>query len=210
VAVFQLGWIPAVYTDTEDLKRAGQRIVYLTNPHSGHLGIFVSASVSLHDHLLPEKWIISFSERNIGAAASTHSTINPPPEHAHRVRRQSNAHCRGLTGGVWATRFLADLGNGRFDGAWLAQNFEALKPAKAIWEKYANLFTRIDSERERFLEFERWWGGYYWLSGKRWLPSSKIYSSAINWSKAKFASAIALPSRFGSEREILLTHANAF
>jgi hypothetical protein len=70
----------------------------------------------------------------------------------------------GLTGGVWATRFLCDLGNGRFDGAWLAQNFEALKPAKAIWEKYANLFTHIDSERERFLEFERWWGGYYWLS----------------------------------------------
>jgi Protein of unknown function (DUF3141) len=69
----------------------------------------------------------------------------------------------GLTGGVWATRLLADLGNGRFDGAWLAQNFEALKPAKAIWEKYADLFTRIDSERERFLEFERWWGGYYWL-----------------------------------------------
>jgi len=27
----------------------------------------------------------------------------------------------GLTGGVWATRFLADLGNGRFDGAWLAE-----------------------------------------------------------------------------------------
>jgi hypothetical protein len=70
----------------------------------------------------------------------------------------------GLTGGVWATRFLADLGNGRFDGAWLAQNFEMLKPAKAIWEKYADLFHRIDSERERFLEFERWWGGYYWLS----------------------------------------------
>jgi Protein of unknown function (DUF3141) len=70
----------------------------------------------------------------------------------------------GLTGGVWATRLLADLGNGRFDGAWLAQNFEALNPAKAVWEKYGNLFTHIDSERERFLEFERWWGGYYWLS----------------------------------------------
>jgi hypothetical protein len=33
-----------------------------------------------------------------------------------------------------------------------------------MWEKYANLFSHIDSERERFLEFERWWGGYYWLS----------------------------------------------
>src|SRR6266567_9140481 len=70
----------------------------------------------------------------------------------------------GLTGGVWATRFLADLGNGLFDGAWLAQNFETLKPAKAIWEKYADLFAGIDTERDLFLEFERWWGGYYWLS----------------------------------------------
>ncbi|MCB1471132.1 MAG: DUF3141 domain-containing protein, partial [Rhizobiaceae bacterium] len=45
-----LGWIPAVYTDTEDLKRAEQRIVYLTNPHVGHLGIFVSAKVARLEH----------------------------------------------------------------------------------------------------------------------------------------------------------------
>ncbi len=44
-----LGWIPVVY-DTADLKRAGQRIVYLTNPHIGHLGIFVSASVARLEH----------------------------------------------------------------------------------------------------------------------------------------------------------------
>lgn len=45
-----LGWIPAVYKDTEDLKQAGQRIVYLTNPHVGHLGIFVSAGVARLEH----------------------------------------------------------------------------------------------------------------------------------------------------------------
>lgn len=70
----------------------------------------------------------------------------------------------GLLGGAWLTHFTADLGGGRFDGAWLAQNFENLKPEKAIWEKYAQLFTKIDSERERFLEFERWWNGVYFLS----------------------------------------------
>ena len=70
----------------------------------------------------------------------------------------------GLLGGAWLAHFNADLGNARFDGAWLAQNFENLKPEKAIWEKYSHLFTNIDSERERFLEFERWWGGYYFLS----------------------------------------------
>jgi len=70
----------------------------------------------------------------------------------------------GLLGGAWIAHLTADLGNGRFDGAWLAQNFENLKPEKAIWEKYANLFNKVDSERERFLEFERWWNGFYFLS----------------------------------------------
>jgi hypothetical protein len=70
----------------------------------------------------------------------------------------------GLLGGAWLTHLMADLGGGRFDGAWLAQNFENLQPEKAIWEKYAHLFTNVDAERERFLEFERWWNGFYFLS----------------------------------------------
>ncbi len=70
----------------------------------------------------------------------------------------------GLLGGAWLANLVADLGDGRFDGAWLAQNFENLKPEKAIWEKYATLFHAIDSERDRFLEFERWWNGFYSLS----------------------------------------------
>ncbi len=70
----------------------------------------------------------------------------------------------GLLGGVWLAHLAADLGDGRFDGAWLAQNFENLKPEKAIWEKYAGLFGKIDTERERFLEFERWWNGFYFMS----------------------------------------------
>ena len=69
----------------------------------------------------------------------------------------------GLFGGAWLTHLLADLGDGRLDGAWLVQNFENLKP-EAIWQKYANLFANIDAERERFLEFERWWNGFYFLS----------------------------------------------
>jgi len=70
----------------------------------------------------------------------------------------------GLLGGSWLAHLTADLGNGRFDGAWLAQNFENLKPEKAVWEKYAQLFTNVDSEQARFLEFERWWNGFYFLS----------------------------------------------
>lgn len=69
----------------------------------------------------------------------------------------------GLSGGVWAAKMIADLGDGRFDGAWLAQNFEMLQPEKSVWEKYAHLFSHVDGERDRFLEFERWWNGFYTL-----------------------------------------------
>jgi hypothetical protein len=69
----------------------------------------------------------------------------------------------GLLGGAWPAHLAADLGGGRFDGAWLVQNFENLKP-EVVFDKYANLFARIDTERERFLAFERWWGGFYFLS----------------------------------------------
>lgn len=72
----------------------------------------------------------------------------------------------GLLGGVWMTHFLADLNLDRLDGAWLVQNFESLNPGNAHFEKYANLFTRIDTEADRFLDFERWWGGFNKFSGE--------------------------------------------
>ncbi len=69
-----------------------------------------------------------------------------------------------LSGGVWLARLFADLGNGELDGAWLVQNFEKLNPANTLWGKDYNLYSNIDTERERFLDFERWWNGYYRLS----------------------------------------------
>src|SRR5690625_4998450 len=70
----------------------------------------------------------------------------------------------GLLGGAWLTHLSADLGDGRFDGANLATNFESLKPANSLWQKDYQLFADIDGQRERFLEFERWWTGFYSLS----------------------------------------------
>ena len=68
----------------------------------------------------------------------------------------------GFTGGVWPAHLLADLGAGRFDGAWLVQNFENLRP-EGVWKKYDSLFAKPERERDRFLEFERWWNGFYFL-----------------------------------------------
>lgn len=70
----------------------------------------------------------------------------------------------GLVGGVWPVRLLADLGDGQFDGAWLVQNFETLKPDNTLWEKYATLFLDPAGEHDRFLAFERWWNAFFALS----------------------------------------------
>jgi len=70
----------------------------------------------------------------------------------------------GLWGGVWIASFLSDLGNAKFDGANLVANFENLNPANTLWEKLYNLYAKIDTEENRYLEFEKWWGGFFSLS----------------------------------------------
>jgi pimeloyl-ACP methyl ester carboxylesterase len=70
----------------------------------------------------------------------------------------------GLLGGSWLTALTGDLGAGRFDGAWLVQNFENLNPANTLWTKQYNLFSKVDTERERYLGFEKYWGGHVFLN----------------------------------------------
>ena len=72
----------------------------------------------------------------------------------------------GLLGGSWLTAFTSDLGDGKFDGAWLVQNFERQNPANTIWTKQYNLYSKIDTEAERYLGFERWWGGHVILNAE--------------------------------------------
>jgi hypothetical protein len=64
----------------------------------------------------------------------------------------------GLLGGTWLTAMVGDLGKGIFDGANLVANFESLHPANTLWKKPYDLYAKVDSEAERFLEFEKWWG----------------------------------------------------
>ena len=81
------------------------------------------------------------------------STLNP--------MRYSGA----ALGGSWLASFTSDLGADRFDGAYLVENFEKLNPANTLWSRYYKLWSNVDSEAERFLEFERWWGGYFRMTG---------------------------------------------
>src|SRR5262245_53597195 len=72
----------------------------------------------------------------------------------------------GLLGGSWLTALASDLGHGKFDGAWLVQNFENQNPANTLWTKQYNLYSKIDTEAPRYLGFERWWGGHVNLNAE--------------------------------------------
>jgi pimeloyl-ACP methyl ester carboxylesterase len=72
----------------------------------------------------------------------------------------------GLLGGSWLTALAGDLGCGKFDGALLVQNFENQNPANTYWTKQYNLYSKIDTEAERYLGFERWWGGHVNLNAE--------------------------------------------
>src|SRR5262245_12148119 len=72
----------------------------------------------------------------------------------------------GLLGGTWLTALTSDLGHGKFDGAWLVQNFENMNPANTLWTKQYNLYSKIDTEASRYLGFERYWGGHVNLNAE--------------------------------------------
>jgi pimeloyl-ACP methyl ester carboxylesterase len=72
----------------------------------------------------------------------------------------------GLLGGSWLAALTSDLGGGKFDGAWLVQNFENQNPANTLWAKQYNLYSKIDAEAPRYLGFERYWGGHVNLNAE--------------------------------------------
>src|SRR5450755_1130666 len=92
----------------------------------------------------------------------------------------------GLLGGSFLASFSADIGNGLFDGANLVQHFEYLNPANSLWNKYYNLFANVDTESPRFLDFERWWGGFCLLNRQEmdWIVQQLFVGNKV-WSQEK-------------------------
>ena len=72
------------------------------------------------------------------------------------------------------------------------QNFENLNPANTFWDKYYQVFANVDTEAPRFLEFERWWGGYFLMNREEieWITQNlfvgnKLWSGAVKAGPSK-------------------------
>jgi hypothetical protein len=72
----------------------------------------------------------------------------------------------GLSGGSWMTALTSDLGNGMFDGTWLVLNFDGLGPANWLWGKQYGVYANVDTDADRYLAFEEWWGDFIQLRGE--------------------------------------------
>ncbi|MBB5763379.1 DUF3141 domain-containing protein [Methylorubrum rhodesianum] len=95
----------------------------------------------------------------------------------------------GMLGGSWTALLASDLGGGRFDGAHLVENFEALNPANTYFGKAYNLFAKIDTEAPRYLDFERWWGGYFLMNREEigWIVDNLFVGNRLASGRAEWA-----------------------
>lgn len=87
----------------------------------------------------------------------------------------------GVNGGTWLAMMSADINNGVFDGAWLVNNFEQMNPYRNYIGKYYDLYKNPIANRERFLDFERWWGGFFLMNEAeiRWIVENIFIGNRI-------------------------------
>jgi len=103
----------------------------------------------------------------------------------------------GMLGGTWLTAFTGDLGAGKFDGAWLVANFEGMNPANTLWSKQYNLYKRVDTERDRYLGFEKWWGGHVVLNAEemQWITENLFVGNKLPTGQVETSDGIRLDYR---------------
>jgi len=93
----------------------------------------------------------------------------------------------GLLGGALPAALMSDLGAGQFDGANLVMNFEMMNPGRTWFRKYYDLFANVDEAGEKFLEFEKWWGGFYFLNEAeiRWIVEQIFVGNRLSRGEAR-------------------------
>jgi pimeloyl-ACP methyl ester carboxylesterase/tellurite resistance protein len=106
---------------------------------------------------------------------------------AGRVGENPMRYNGGILGGTYNAMFYSDLGHGVFDGADIVQNFEMLNPARNYFGKYYDLYSKVDTEPHRFLEFERWWGGYFLLNEAemKWIVEQLFVGNKLSKNEAQ-------------------------
>ena len=88
----------------------------------------------------------------------------------------------GWYGGSWLDRMMSDMGNGIFDAAWLVGNFDNLNPANTFWTKPYTVWANPEQEKDRYLQFEKWWGDFVLLRGEemQWMVDNLFIANKFS------------------------------
>jgi pimeloyl-ACP methyl ester carboxylesterase len=103
----------------------------------------------------------------------------------------------GLLGGSWLDRLMSDLGNGIFDAAWLVANFDNLNPANTLWSKQYNVWSDPEQQKNRYLQFEKWWGDFVLLRGEemQWMVDNLFVGNKLSTAQIVTSDGIRLDIR---------------
>ena len=76
----------------------------------------------------------------------------------------------------------------------LVSNFELLNPGRNYFGKYYDVFAAPEKERERFLEFEKWWGGYQFLNEQetQWIVEELFIGNKLARGEARLEHGVAI------------------
>lgn len=104
-----------------------------------------------------------------------------------RVGQDPMRYVGGMVGGVAPALLMSDIGGGVFDGAHLVLNFETLNPGRTWFRKYYDLYAEADDTEERFLEFEKWWGGFFLMNEAeiRWIVENLFVGNRLARNEAR-------------------------
>jgi pimeloyl-ACP methyl ester carboxylesterase len=103
----------------------------------------------------------------------------------------------GMLGGTWLTALSGDLGHGIFDGANLVANFESLNPANTYWSKAYNVYSKVDTEGARFLDFETWWGNPVLLNAEemQWIADNLFVGNRLSTGQIRTSDGVRIDLR---------------
>src|SRR5438045_9244699 len=103
----------------------------------------------------------------------------------------------GMLGRTWLTSLAGDLGGGKFDGADLVQNFESVDPANTYFQKPYNVYSKVDTEAERFLDFETWWGSPILMNAAeiQWIVDNLFIGNKLTTAELRTAEGVSIDLR---------------
>ncbi len=167
---------------------------------------FVKHVVSLHPQS-PKPIVIGNCQGGWASAilAATHPELTGPivlngapmAYWSGKLGQDPMRYSGGLAGGVTPALFSADINNGIFDGANLVLNFEGQNPARTWFKKYYDLYACIDEGSDKFIDFEKWWSTFYFMTDKeiQWIVENLFIGNKLSHHKAELEPGLTIDLR---------------